>query len=251
MARIYAVANQKGGSGKTTTTVNLAGCCALAGKRVLVVDLDPPANATTHLGVERGEVSVYDVLVDPEQPLAGAIRPSTVEGLSVVPSQVDLSGAEMELAGEVGRELRLREALEDAAEFDLVLIDCPPSLGLLTVNALTAAEALIVPVECEFFALEGLGVLTRTVELVREHLNAELEIAAIVPTKFDQRKNLCKDALEQMREFFPKLVTKTIIRTNVRLAEAPTAGEPIALFSPGSHGAEDYRALAKEVLGCK
>lgn len=253
MAEIYAVGNQKGGSGKTTTAVNLAACCALAGRRVLLVDTDPQANASTHLGVGRGQVelSIYDVLVDPEQGLAEVVQGTEVEGLWLVPSHEDLSGAEVELADVAGRELRLQEALEEAQEFDLVLIDCPPSLGLLTVNALTAAERLIVPVECEFFALEGLAVLTRTVELVREALNPQLEIVAIVPTKFDQRKNLCKDALEQMRAFFGKQVTRTVVRTNVRLAEAPTAGQPIALFSPGSHGAEDYRALARQVLGCK
>jgi len=253
MAEVYAVGNQKGGAGKTTTTVNLGAFCALAGKRVLVVDLDPQANATTHLGVDRGglELSIYDVLVDPAEAVAPVVAGTCVEGLWALPSDVDLSGAEMELAGVAGRELRLRQVLERVGEFDVVLIDCPPSLGLLTVNALTAADKLIVPVECEFFALEGLAVLTRTVELVRERLNANLEIVAIIPTKFDQRKNLCRDVLEQMRGFFGKQVTKTVVRTNVRLAEAPTQGEPIALFSPSSHGAEDYRALAREILGCK
>jgi len=253
MAEIYAVGNQKGGSGKTTTAVNLAACCALGGRRVLLVDMDPQANATTHLGVDRKEVgvTVYDVLVDAGQRVEEAIVGTKLEGLWVVPSDVDLSGAEMELADVPGREVRLREALGEAREFDVVLIDCPPSLGLLTVNALTAAEKMIVPVETEFFALEGLAVLSRTVELVREALNPRLEIVAIVPTKFDRRKNLCRDVVEEMRELFGKRVTRTIIRTNVRLAEAPTQGEPVELFSPGSHGAEDYRALAREVLGCR
>jgi len=252
MPEIYAVGNQKGGSGKTTTAVNLAAYCALAGRKVLVVDLDPQGNASTHLGVDRSalEATVYDVLVDPDVGLGQVLVPSSVENLTVAPADVDLSGAEVEMAGEIGRELRLRQALAEVEGFDLILIDCPPSLGLLTVNALTAAQGLIVPVECEFFALEGVAVLTRTVELVRERLNPDLTITAIIPTKYDPRKNLSRDALSYMREFFGKLVTRTVVRTNVRLAEAPTQGEPIALYSPDSHGAEDYRALAKEVLGC-
>jgi len=253
MAETYAVGNQKGGSGKTTTTVNVAAACALRGRQVLVVDMDPQANATTHLGVERGEleVTVYDVLVDRGQDVQAAIQETSVEGLWVLASDVDLSGAEMELAAVPGREGRLRDALGKLGQYDLVLIDCPPSLGLLTVNALTAAAKMIVPVECEFFALEGLAVLTRTVEMIQEGINPDLEIVAIVPTKFDQRKNLCGMVLDEMRDVFGKLVTKTVVRTNVRLAEAPTQGEPIELFSPGSHGGEDYRALAREILGCK
>ncbi len=220
---------------------------------MLVVDMDPQANATTHLGVDRSElaVTVYDVLVDRSQEVAEAVQETSVEGLWVLPSDVDLSGAELELAEMGGREGRLGEALESVGEFDLVLIDCPPSLGLLTVNALSAADRMIVPVECEFFALEGLAVLTRTVEMIREGVNPNLEIVAIVPTKFDQRKNLCRIVVDEMRGVFGKLVTKTVVRTNVRLAEAPTQGEPIERFSPDSHGAEDYRALAREILGCK
>lgn len=253
MAERYAVGNQKGGSGKTTTAVNLAAACALGGRRVLMVDMDPQANATTHLGVDRSglELTVYDVLVDPGQDVEAVIQETSVEGLWVLPSDVDLSGAEMELAEMPGREARLREALAKVGEYDLVLIDCPPSLGLLTVNALAAADKMIVPVECEFFALEGLGVLTRTVEMIQEGVNPDLEIVAIVPTKFDQRKNLCGMVVDEMRDVFGKLVTKRVVRTNVRLAEAPTQGEPIEVFSPGSHGAEDYRALAREILGCK
>lgn len=253
MADIYAVVNQKGGSGKTTTTVNLAAYCAAAGRRVLVIDLDPQGNATTHLGVDRDAVdlTVYDVLVDDGLPLADVLMPSTVEGLMVAPADADLNGAEIELVGEIGRELRLRQAIAGVEGFDLVIIDCPPSLGLLTVNALTAAEALIVPVECEFFALAGVGVLTRNVELVQERLNPGLKIAAIIPTKFDARKNLCRDALAQMREFFGKLVTRRVVRTNVSLAEAPAAGEPIGIYAPGSHGAEDYRALVRTIFGVR
>ncbi len=250
MPQIYAVGNQKGGSGKTTTAVNLAAYAALAGRKVLVVDLDPQANCTTHLGVDRElfELTSYDLLVDDAVSLADVLTPSCIDGLMAVPSDEDLGGAEVEMVGEIGRELRLRQALASADDFDLIIIDCPPSLGLLTVNALTAAEALIVPVECEFFALEGVAVLTRNVEIIQERLNPDLKIAAIVPTKFDRRKNLCRDALDYMREFFGKQVTKTVVRTNVSLAEAPTQGEPIALYSPSSHGGEDYRSLAREIF---
>ncbi len=197
------------------------------------------------------DLTVYDALVDDNTSLADALMPSAVENLVVAPADVDLSGAEIELAGEIGRELRLRQAIAGVEGFDLVFIDCPPSLGLLTVNALTAAEALIVPVECEFFALAGVAVLTRTVELVQERLNPGLEIAAIIPTKFDARKNLCRDALAQMREFFGKLVTRRVVRTNVSLAEAPAAGEPIRIYAPDSHGAEDYRALVRSIFGMR
>ena len=253
MADIYAVVNQKGGSGKTTTAVNLAAYCATGGRRVLVIDLDPQGNATTHLGVDRDAVdlTVYDVLVEDSLSLADVLVPCAVENLMVAPADADLSGAEIELVGEIGRELRLRQAIAGVEGFDLVIIDCPPALGLLTVNALTAAEALIVPVECEFFALAGVAVLTRNVELIQERLNPGLRIAAIIPTKFDARKNLCRDALAQMREFFGKLVTKRVVRTNVSLAEAPAAGEPIGIYAPGSHGAEDYRALVRTIFGVR
>ncbi len=252
MMDVYALANQKGGSGKTTTAVNMAAYTAALGFKVLLVDMDPQANATTHLGIDRTNLkrTVYDWLVDPDVPAEEVIRRTSVDGLYIAPAHIDLSGAEVELAGVAGRELCLREALGGARDlgFEIVFIDCPPSLGLLTLNGLTAARWLIIPVQCEFFALEGMTILMRTVALVQKRLNRDLEIAAIVPTMYDQRKNLCKEALAGIREFFPDKVTKTVVRTNVRLAEAPSQGLTIGQYDAQSHGAEDYRSLVQEIV---
>jgi chromosome partitioning protein len=248
----YALANQKGGSGKTTTAVSMAAYTAALGFKVLLVDMDPQGNATTHLGVSRANLkqTVYDWLVDPDVRPEEVVRRTSVEGLYIAPAHIDLSGAEVELAGVAGRELCLREALGGASHmgFDVVFIDCPPSLGLLTLNALTAARWLIIPVQCEFFGLEGMTILMRTVALVQKRLNRDLEILAIVPTMYDQRKNLCKEALAGIREFFPDKVTRTVVRTNVRLAEAPSQGLTIRQYDGQSYGAEDYRALVEEII---
>jgi len=245
-----AVTNQKGGCGKTTTAVNLAAQSALRGHRTLLVDLDPQANATTHLGVDRTRLSrsTYDLLLDPDLPVVEVLHGTSLDGLQIMPSCLDLAGAEIELAGVAGRELCLRDGMRSLRDVDVVLLDCPPSLGLLTLNALTAADAVLIPVACEFFALDGLAALTKTIQLVQRRLNRKLVIRAIVPTLYDQRRNICKDALAEVRSAFPELVTKTIIRSNTRLAEAPTQGQPIALYDARSSGAEDYTALCAEVL---
>lgn len=247
--RTIAIINQKGGSGKTTTAVNLGAYLAVSGRTVLLVDLDPQANSTIHLGLKPHEVekSVYDVMMD-EKPLPDVIQQIAVENLFIVPANINLSGAEIELAGTVGREIILRDAVEKiSGVYEYVLIDCPPSLGLLTVNALTVAKEIIIPVQTEFFALEGMGKLFQTVEIVRRRLNRDLKITGIVPTLFDARTNLAREVIEKIREYFGEKVYKTAIRKNIRLAEASSHGLPVALYDPRSTGAEDYEALAKEV----
>ncbi|MGH2733522.1 MAG: ParA family protein [Actinomycetota bacterium] len=248
--RMVAVANQKGGVGKTTTAVNLGGWLALEGYRVLLVDLDPQANATTGLGVEprRSVSNIYQVLVE-EHPVREAIEPTAVESLFCIPSTIDLAGAEIELVPKWSRELRLRRALKGVLEdFDFVFIDCPPSLGLLTVNALAAAEEVLVPIQCEYYALEGLGQLLKTVQLVRSHLNPGLQLAGIALTMYDARTRLAEDVAGQVREHFPEKVFRTVIPRSVRLSEAPSFGQPVALRDPRSKGARAYLDLAREVV---
>ncbi|MGH2769390.1 MAG: ParA family protein [Actinomycetota bacterium] len=248
--RMVAVANQKGGVGKTTTAVNLGGWLALEGYRVLLVDLDPQANATTGLGVEprRSVSNIYQVLVE-EHPVREAIEPTAVESLLCIPSTIDLAGAEIELVPKWSRELRLRRALKGVLEdFDFVFIDCPPSLGLLTVNALAAAEEVLVPIQCEYYALEGLGQLLKTVQLVRSHLNPGLQLAGIALTMYDARTRLAEDVAGQVREHFPEKVFRTVIPRSVRLSEAPSFGQPVALRDPRSKGARAYLDLAREVV---
>lgn len=247
--RVIAIANQKGGVGKTTTSVNLSACLAEAGHRVLVLDLDPQGNASTGLGVNGRDVdrTMYDVLLD-DVHLEDVMEPTGVDGLFVAPANLDLAGAEIELVPAFSRELRLKNAL-DALEddFDYVLIDCPPSLGLLTVNALAAATEVIVPIQCEYYALEGLGQLLKNVTLVKKNINARLEVTGIVLVMFDGRTQLAKNVQSEVREHFGDLVFRNVIPRSVRLSEAPSYGQPITLFDSSSRGAVAYRELAKEV----
>ena len=251
LPRVIAIANQKGGVGKTTTTINLGACLAELGYRTLVVDLDPQGNASTGLGVEnRGlETSMYDVLMH-EAPLENCVEPTDIKGLFVAPASLDLAGAEIELVSVIGREYLLRNAIHAVlADYDYVLIDCPPSLGLLTVNGLNAAAEVLVPIQCEYYALEGLGQLLRNVDLVKRKLNPTLEVSTIVCVMYDARTKLADQVVKEVRSHFGDKVCKTIVPRTVRLSEAPSFGQPIITFDPTSRGATAYRGVAKEVSG--
>jgi chromosome partitioning protein len=248
VGRTIACVNQKGGVGKTTTVVNLATYLALGGDRVLVIDLDPQGNATSGFGIDRATVdrSVYDTITG-ALPLPALVRETRIERLDIVPSSIGLAGAEVELAPLEQRERRLaREVPSVAGRYDHILIDCPPSLGLLTVNALTAADGVLVPIQCEYYALEGLGQLLGTIELVRDHLNPRLAIDGVVLTMFDPRTNLSTEVAAEVRRHLPNAIMKTIIPRSVRLSEAPSFGLPIALYRGDSKGAAAYAALATE-----
>ncbi len=250
LPRVIAVANQKGGVGKTTTTVNLAACIAELGYRTLLVDLDPQANASTGLGLEPRELehSIYHVMLRDVDPVT-CIEPTEVKNLFVLPSSLDLAGAEIELVPAMSREHRLRLAIEAVIDdYDYVLIDCPPSLGLLTVNALTAAKEVLVPIQCEYYALEGLGQLMRNVELVKSNLNPALEISHIVLVMFDPRTKLAGQVVDEVRGHFGDTVCDNVIPRTVRLSEAPSFGQPITTFDSESRGAQAYRAVATEVV---
>ncbi len=249
VGQTIACTNQKGGVGKTTTVVNLATYLAILGDRVLVIDLDPQGNATSGFGIDRSSIkaSIYEALVD-GRPLAELHVETPVEGLRLVPSSIALAGLEIELANQDGRERRLARALQDEADsWDWVLVDCPPSLGLLTVNALTGVDKVLVPIQCEYYALEGLTQLIATINLVRDHLNPDLSIAGVVLTMFDSRTNLSTEVADEVRRHLRGSVFETVVPRSVRLSEAPSHGLPIALYRPDSKGAEAYASLAREL----
>jgi chromosome partitioning protein len=247
--RIVAVANQKGGVGKTTTALNLAAALAESGRKVLLLDLDPQANATSGVGIENAEPSIYDVLVD-GLPLKQIVRPTAVTGLDLAPSHIDLSAAELELVAALAREYVLKRAIDRAnLDYELVVIDCPPSLGLLTLNALVAANEVLIPVQCEYYALAGLAKLLDTVGRVRGALNAQLQIAGVALTMYDGRTNLARDVVAEVKRSFPGRVFATLIPRSVRLAEAPSHGLPITSYEPHGSAAQAYRDLAGELTG--
>jgi chromosome partitioning protein len=249
-AKVLAIANQKGGVGKTTTAVSVAAAVADLGGRTLLVDLDPQGNATSGVGhrIPHGQPTIYEVLVDGRE-IEDAVEPTGIRNLSLVPANINLAGAEVELVSVFSREQRLRRSLSGLRDaYDVILIDCPPSLGLLTVNALTAADHVLVPIQCEYYALEGLGALQRNIELIRTHLNPDLSVAGYVMTMLDARTRLSQQVVDDVRAHFGELVFKTRVPRSVRLAEAPSFGKPITAFDPTSRGAMAYRRLAMELL---
>ena len=249
--RSIALLNQKGGVGKTTTTANLGACLAMLGKKVLVIDMDPQANLSVHLGVDIHSLkySVYDIITGDCKPCE-VILNTKIQGLDIIPANIDLSGAEIELVGVVGRETVLKEYLGDMLDrYDYVLIDCPPSLGLLTLNVLTLVREIFIPLQTEFFALQGVSKLLDTHEVVRKRLNKNLEITGIIFCMYTSRTRLCKEVIEKVKDHFAKdQVFDTVIRKNVKLSESPSHGKPVVSYAPGSHGSEDYMSLAKEVV---
>jgi chromosome partitioning protein len=250
MGRVISIASQKGGVGKTTTTINLGACLAQESKRVLVIDIDPQGNATSGLGINGNDQrqTVYEVLIGQAE-ISDAIMPTALSTLDLLPAGQRLSGAEVELVGMMARETRLKSCLTKVREeYDYVFIDSPPSLGLLTVNSLTASDSVLIPLQCEYLALEGLTQLIGAIRLVQDHLNPALRIEGVLLTMFDARLNLSQQVAEEARKFFSDRVYKTVIPRNVRLSEAPSFGKPIVLYDPHSSGAESYRELAREVL---
>lgn len=250
MGRIIAIANQKGGVGKTTTSINLSACLAEAGKKVLVVDIDPQGNATSGLGVEKNELenTIYELFVG-ECELSDCLIENVLDNLSVLPSNVNLSGAEIDLIGIEKREFLLKKYITPIRDnYDFIIIDCPPSLNILTVNAMTTADTVLVPIQCEYYALEGLSQLIHTINLVKQRLNPELEMEGVVFTMYDARTNLSLEVVENVKKNLKQNVYKTIIPRNIRLAEAPSHGLPINLYDSKSVGAENYRLLAQEVI---
>ena len=251
MVKVIAIANQKGGVGKTTTAVNLAACLAQKGRKVLMLDADPQGNATSGLGFDKRDIKkcVYDTLIN-DVPMKDVLLHSDYKNLDVIPATIQLAGAEIELVSLMNREGRLKNALERVKhDYDYVLIDCPPSLGLLTINALTAANSVLVPIQCEFYALEGVSQLMNTIKLVQRNLNPALKLEGVLMTMFDQRTNLSSDVVGEVRKYFNTKMYNTIIPRNVRLSEAPSHGQPVIVYDPKSKGAQVYSELAQEVLG--
>ena len=249
MGKIISVANQKGGVGKTTTTVNLSTILAKKGKKVLLIDTDPQGNATSGLGVSKDvELSVYDILIG-ETEFDETLQETAIKNLKVCPSNISLAGAEVQLVSMMSREQRLKTKLDKIKDqYDYILIDCPPSLGLVTLNAFTASDSVLIPVQCEYFALEGLGQLLNTVNLVKKHLNKNLEIEGALLTMYDARTNLSNQVVKEVKKYFEDKVYKTVIPRNVRLSEAPSYGMPITVYDPRSKGAKAYEKFAKELL---
>lgn len=250
MSKVIALANQKGGVGKTTSSVNLSSSLAFLGKKVLLVDIDPQGNASSGVGVNKGEIEhcIYDVLVD-DVAIQDVLQKTDLDNLNVIPATIQLAGAEVELVPAISREIRLKKAIDSIRDgYDYVIIDCPPSLGLLTLNALTAADSVLIPVQCEYYALEGLSQLLNTIRIVQKHLNEDLQIEGVLLTMLDARTNLGIQVIEEVKKYFQNKVFNTIIPRNVRLSEAPSHGKPILLYDAKSKGAEVYLELAKEVV---
>jgi chromosome partitioning protein len=251
LVKVIAIANQKGGVGKTTTSVNLSACIAELGKKVLLIDIDPQGNATSGFGFNKSEMQrcVYDALVN-DIPIQSLAVQTQIENLKLLPATIQLAGAEIELVSIMSRETKLKRALDRVKyDYDYILIDCPPSLGLLTINSLTAANSVLVPIQCEFYALEGLSQLMKTVSLVQKNLNPILTLEGVVLTMFDARTNLSIQVVDEVKNHFRQKVYQTIIPRNVRLSEAPSHGQPVIIYDPKSKGAEVYFELAREVIG--
>lgn len=251
MGKAIAIFNQKGGVGKTTTNINLSACLAMKGKKVLVVDIDPQGNTTSGIGLVKRKLqyTIYDVIVNKDFDISKAILHTKTEGLDILPASVDLAGAEIELVNLEGRERRLKKAIDKVKPlYDFVFIDCPPSLGLLTINSLTAVDSVLIPIQCEFYALEGVSQLMSTVEMVRKNMNPNIEIEGVILSMFDGRTNLSLQVVQEVKKYFGSKVFSTIIPRNVRLAEAPSYGLPIVKYDPKSKGAKAYQQFATELL---